>query len=224
MHRRIQIVWASVCAFGLNAALPAVAAPAATSAPVQAPTPSLAPKDAPARSLDLVIADLAKGGSVILMRHANAPQGQAASVGMTAGCDFGDGRGLDAKGLFQARFIGEFFKTEGVPLGLAYTSDACRAYDTARLVAAGGPVEVEPALKSTDLETVNQFKAMVTTAFAGGAKTNILLVTHSNVLPLYADWGSAEEIPSGVILVVDPANWTVTEKLNLDFDLSIDGQ
>ncbi|NWG70520.1 MAG: histidine phosphatase family protein [Parvularculaceae bacterium] len=173
------------------------------------------------RTLEAVLADLARGGSVILMRHANAPEGQLASVGLTENCDFGDRRGLDAKGFFQARFIGEFFRESGVGIALAYTSDSCRAFDTARLIAAGGPVLVEPALKTTERSEIDSFKTVVTTAFAGGASSNVLLVTHSNIVPLYVDWGSTEEIPSGVILIVDPLTWTVKERLNLDIDLSV---
>jgi phosphohistidine phosphatase SixA len=184
--------------------------------------PAVAAAEAP-RSLDSVLSDLKGGGSVILMRHANAPKGQLASVGLTEGCDFADGRGLDAKGFFQARFIGEFFKESGVGVGIAYTSDSCRAYDTARLIAAGSPVLAEPALKTTDIATIDAFKTVITTAFSGGAKTNALLVTHSNILPLYADWGSKEEIPSGVILIVDPRDWSVKAKLNLDIDLEVGG-
>lgn len=186
-------------------------------------TPGRAEEPTPKRTLETVLDDLAKGGRVILMRHANAPEGQAASVGLTADCDFTDGRGLDAKGFFQARFIGEFFRTEGVSIGMAYTSNVCRAFDTARLVAAGAPVAAEPALRSTNLSEIDAFKAVISTALAKGAPSNVLLVTHSNIVPLYADWGSTEEIPSGVILVVDPATWTVRDKLNMDVDLTIDG-
>ena len=50
------------------------------------------------RTLDAVMAELAAGGNVILMRHANSPSDQIASVGMTEGCELGAGRGLDAKG------------------------------------------------------------------------------------------------------------------------------
>jgi phosphohistidine phosphatase SixA len=178
---------------------------------------------APTRTLDDVLKDLSGGGLVILMRHASAPEGQAASVGLTEGCDFADGRGLDAKGFFQARFIGEFLRTGGVPIGMAFTSSACRAWDTARLVAAGAPVAVEPALATTDRSAVETFRTIVSTALAGGAPRNVLLVTHSNVLPLYADWGGEGEVPSGLILVVDPKDWSVRDKLNLDVDLSFDG-
>lgn len=203
-----------------------LAAIAALSALAAAPADSAAAEPAQTRqkrSLDIVLDDLAKGGSVILMRHAQAPDGQSASVGLTSGCDFSDGRGLDPKGFFQARFIGEYLRTEGVSIGMAYTSDVCRAFDTARLIAAGAPVAVEPALRTTNRSTIDAFKTVVSTALAKGAASNVLLVTHSNLVPLYADWGSAEEIPSGVILIVDPATWTVRDKLNMDVDLSIDG-
>ena len=174
------------------------------------------------RTLASVMADLAAGGSVIVMRHANSPDGQIAPVGLTANCNLGAGRGLDAKGFFQARFIGDFLKSEGVSLSAAFTSDMCRAWDTARLVAAGVPVMPSEALKSTDRSTADRFKTIISSAFVDNPTGNILLVTHANIVPLYTDWSAEEEIPSGVFLIVDPESWTVREKLNLDIDLSVD--
>lgn len=174
------------------------------------------------RTLEAAMADLAKGGSVILMRHANSPAGQRAAVGMTEGCVLGPGRGLDAKGFFQARFIGEFLREQGVAVAAAFTSDMCRTWDTARLVAAGAAVAPEPALKTTNIAEIDAFKQKITARLAASPSDNILLVSHSNIVPLYADWGSPEEIPSGVVLIVDPATWTVKDKLNLDVDLSVD--
>ena len=121
------------------------------------PAAGSAEEPPPKRSLKTVLIALSAGGQVILMRHANAPNGQAASVGLTAGCDFSDGRGLDAKGFFQARFIGEFFRTQQIPIAMAYTSDVCRAWDSARLIAAGVPVVVEPALRSTNRSEIDSF-------------------------------------------------------------------
>jgi broad specificity phosphatase PhoE len=182
---------------------------------------ALAQETAP-RTLDDAMAELAGGGAVVLMRHANSPSGQLAAVGMSEGCILGEGRGLDAKGFFQARFIGEFLRSEGVGLAAAYTSDMCRTWDTARLVAAGAPVEPEPALKTTNISEIDAFKQKIAARLAANPRDNILLVSHSNIVPLYADWGSPEEIPSGVVLIVDPATWTVRDKLNLDVDLSVD--
>lgn len=182
---------------------------------------ALAEDKAP-RTLDAAMADLAHGGAVILMRHANSPSGQLAPVGMTGGCILGEGRGLDAKGFFQARFIGEFLKSKGVAVAAAYTSDMCRTWDTARLVAGGAPVAPEPALKTTNIAEIDAFKQKIAARLASHPGENLLLVSHSNIVPLYADWGSPDEIPSGVVLIVDPATWTVKDKLNLDVDLSVD--
>ena len=171
------------------------------------------------RTLETVMAELAGGGNVILMRHANSPSGQTASVGLTEGCELGDGRGLDAKGFFQARFIGEFLKSENVNIDAGFTSDMCRTWDTARLVAAGAPAG---ALKTTNVSEIDIFKTTIAAYIAAKPASNILLVSHSNIVPLFADWGSDEEIPSGVVLIVDPKDWTVKDKLNLDIDLSVD--
>lgn len=186
-----------------------------------APQHSLA-DDEEKRLLKTVLSDLSDGGNIILMRHANSPSGQKASVGMTEGCELQDGRGLDAKGFFQARFIGEFLKEEDVPVSAAFTSNMCRTWDTARLVAAGTPVMASDALKTTDRITIENFKQILASSLEVSPRENILLVSHSNIVPLYADWGSDEEIPSGVVLIVDPETWEVRDKLNLDIDLSVD--
>jgi len=172
-------------------------------------------------SLGDVMTDLRQGGTVILMRHANSPSGQSGSVGMTEGCNLQDGRGLDSEGFFQARFIGEFFKDGGIPIGAAFTSDMCRTWDTARLVAGGVKAHPSPALKTTSLGEIDAFKTTIKASMAADPGSNILLVSHSNIVPLYADWGSTKEIPSGVVLLVDPEDWTVKNKLNLNIDLSV---
>ena len=174
------------------------------------------------RTVETVMQELAGGGSVILMRHANSPSGQASAIGLTEGCELQEGRGLDAKGFFQARFIGDFMKSYNVPVSAAFASDMCRTWDTARLVAGSTPVMASAALKTTDVTTIENFKQIISTTLAANDRENVLLVTHSNIVPLYADWGSEEEIPSGVILIVNPKTWTVKEKLNLDIDLAIE--
>lgn len=175
---------------------------------------------AQATTLEDVMSDLRGGGMVILMRHANSPSGQSGSVGMTKDCVLQNGRGLDSEGFFQARFIGEFFRDAEVPIGGAFTSDMCRAWDTARLVAGNTRVVPSQALKTTNLGTIDAFKATINGSMAADPSTNFLLVSHSNIVPLYSDWGNETEIPSGVVLLVDPKDWTVKNKLNLNIDLS----
>lgn len=125
---------------------------------------------------------------------------------MTAGCELAPGRGLSARGFYEARFIGEWLAENGVKIDRTYTSDMCRSYDTARLVAAAGngPVIPRAEMKSDDAATAAAFKAELAAELAAAPGANILLVNHSNVAPLY--WSGPlegeEETPSGRIHVV----------------------
>ena len=156
--------------------------------------------------IDEAFALLREGGNIIVMRHATSPSGQAAPVGMTEGCILAPGRGLSAQGFFEARFIGALLAENGVKIDKTYTSDLCRSYDTARLVAAAGAGPVIPSeeMKSDDPAVVERFKAALDAELAAAPAANILLVTHSNVTPLY--WSGPldgeDETPSGRIHVI----------------------
>lgn len=149
---------------------------------------------------------LRQGGNIIVMRHATSPNGQAAAVGMTEGCTLAPGRGLSAQGFFEARFIGEWFAENGVKIDKTYTSDLCRSWDTARLVAAAayGPVIPREEMKSDDAAVAEAFRAELEAELLAAPAANILLVTHSNITPLY--WSGPrkgeEETPSGRIHIV----------------------
>lgn len=163
---------------------------------------------------------LRDGGGVLVLRHANSPGGQKASVGLADGCILQEGRGLDAEGLYQARYFGEWLKAEEVPILKAYTSDMCRAWDTALLAAGGAEVIPHPAQKTTDPDAIESFKKEIEAELAANPGHNIMLVSHSNIAPLYgaaADEGE-EEIPSGAIFVVKPPKW---EELRARVDLTV---
>lgn len=161
---------------------------------------------------------LRKGGNVLVLRHANSPTEQAAPVGMTPDCILQEGRGLDAEGFYQARHIGEWLKKEGVPVLKAYTSDMCRAWDTARLAAGGAGVAAHPAQKTTDATAIAAFKKEVEAELAANPGQNIMLVSHSNIAPFYGAKAEAdeEEIPSGAVFVVAPPAW---DQLRARFDV-----
>ncbi len=151
------------------------------------------------------VALLREGGNLIVMRHASAPPDQKTAVGLTAGCVLEGPRGLDAAGFATARLIGDWLALSDAPIAKVYTSDICRAYDTAVLVAAGrAPVIPRSELKSDDPETATAFKQVLEADLAASPATNIVLVTHSNVTPLY--WAGPlegeEETPSGRVHVV----------------------
>ena len=175
-----------------------------------------------AKNLELVIDDLSRGGMVILMRHANSPSGQVAPVGLTADCDLEAGRGLDSTGFFQARFIGEFFASIEAPIGAVFTGGACRAWDTSRLVAPRAAVEVAPAFASTDQSQIDAIKLKAAQRLSDRPHENVLIVADADVVPLFAPWDQAGEIPSGVILLVDPADWSVKNTLDLDLNIAVE--
>jgi|GEM_PF-1649157 len=149
------------------------------------------------------------GGFVFVMRHASSPHDQSAPVGLSAGCSLGEGRGLDAKGLFQARALGALLHEKGVPILKAYTSRMCRSWDTAVLAAGGAPVEPHDAQMTTDPAAIAAFKKRIEAELAANPGQNIILTSHSNIAPLYGAIveSDEEELPEGLISVVSPPAW-----------------
>lgn len=152
---------------------------------------------------------LREGGFVLVMRHAHSPGGQAASVGLSAGCELAPGRGLNATGFAQARILGAILAENKTPILKAYTSRMCRAWDTAALAAGGATVEESPSQISTDPAVVAAFKDAVAAELAANPGQNIILASHSNIAPLYGALvdEDEEELPEGLISIVDPVSW-----------------
>lgn len=181
--------------------------------------------------MEQALALLREGGNLIVMRHATSPSGQIAAIGMTEGCILQPGRGLSSRGFVEARFIGEWLAENGARIDKTYTSDICRSWDTARLVAAagGGPVMPRAEMKSDDPAIAAAFKKELDAELAASPGANILLVTHSNITPLY--WSGPqegeEETPSGRVHVIrkvrsdDGAGENVWMIIMLDFRASM---
>ncbi len=88
----------------------------------------------------LPMAELAKPGRVLMLRHANAP-----GIGDPPGFKLGDcstQRVLDAAGRAQAKRLGERIAQAGVTAATVYSSQWCRCLETARLLALGAPIEL----------------------------------------------------------------------------------
>ena len=90
-------------------------------------------------------AALAKGGRVVLIRHANAP-GLADPPGVRAD-DCKTQRNLDDAGRAQARALGDVFRARGVKVSRVVSSPWCRCVETAQLMAVG-TVETSTCLLS----------------------------------------------------------------------------
>jgi phosphohistidine phosphatase SixA len=84
-------------------------------------------------------------GSIVLLRHANAP-----GLGDPPGFQLDDcstQRNLDEAGRAQARMLGESFRSRGVAVRQVRTSQWCRTRETAQLAFPGQPVD-EPLFNS----------------------------------------------------------------------------
>ncbi|HRF11719.1 MAG: histidine phosphatase family protein [Candidatus Accumulibacter phosphatis] len=101
----------------------------------------------PARAdgLPVPLGELAKPGRLLMLRHAHAP-----GVGDPPNFVIGDcstQRNLDASGRAQARQLGARLRAAGLTHARVFSSQWCRALETARLLDLG-PVEPLPALNS----------------------------------------------------------------------------
>ena len=86
-------------------------------------------------------AALRSGGSVALMRHADAPGGAGDPPGFRLD-DCSTQRNLSEDGRAEARAAGARIKAEGIAIGRLVSSPWCRCLETARLMELG-PVAVE---------------------------------------------------------------------------------
>jgi len=89
---------------------------------------------------------LARPGHVLLLRHAIAP-GVGDPVSMRLG-DCASQRNLDAAGRAQAAALGAALRKAGVATARVYSSQWCRALETARLLDFDAPIERAEALNS----------------------------------------------------------------------------
>lgn len=105
---------------------------------------TLATPTAAAGEADLM-SSLRQSGHVLLLRHANAPGfGDPPQFRLD---DCATQRNLDASGRAQATAVGEWLRKQGVTRARVYSSEWCRALETARLLQLG-PVTPLPALNS----------------------------------------------------------------------------
>ena len=85
------------------------------------------------------------GGHILMIRHALAP-GNGDPANFQIG-DCSTQRNLDDRGREQASAIGKLLRSKGIASARVYSSQWCRCYETAELLALG-PVAELPALNS----------------------------------------------------------------------------
>lgn len=124
-------------------------------------------------------AALARGGHVILMRHAATVPGTGDPPGFRLD-DCATQRNLSDTGRRDARDAGDRLRREGVRVDEALTSAWCRCRETAELMAVA-PVRVEPAINSFfdgqgDRDAQTDAARRLVAAWRGPG--NLLMVTH----------------------------------------------
>jgi broad specificity phosphatase PhoE len=144
----------------------------------------------PARADDpvLPLGELAKPGRLLMLRHAHAP-GFGDPPNFLVG-DCSTQRNLDASGRAQARQLGTRLRALGLSNARIFSSQWCRALETARLLELG-PVESLPALNSffgrpDDRErTLDALRAFLTALPVDGQP--VILVTHQVVVNAFTE-------------------------------------
>jgi phosphohistidine phosphatase SixA len=99
---------------------------------------------------------LKKPGHIVLLRHANAPE--TPPDGKVDFKDCKTQRNLDDAGRAQARRVGDAFRKHGITAARLFSSQYCRAMETAKLTRLG-PVRELPALNQaylTDLSGMRE--------------------------------------------------------------------
>ncbi|WP_248595331.1 histidine phosphatase family protein [Candidatus Accumulibacter phosphatis] len=140
--------------------------------------------DDPAVPLD----ELAKPGRVLMLRHANAP-GYGDPPNFVIG-DCSTQRNLDASGRAQARQLGARLRAVGLTNARIFSSQWCRALETARLLNLG-PVESLPALNSffarpdDRRKTLDALRAFLASLPVDGPP--VILVTHQVVINAFTE-------------------------------------
>lgn len=151
--------------------------------------------------------DLRKGGYVLLIRHADAP-GTFDPPGFQLGvCS--TQRNLSEEGRAQSKRLGELIRAKNVPIGSVFSSEWCRCIDTAALAFGADKVQTWSAISSplrggdetqrkANLAAVRQRIKSASPLQSGGAKTNMVFVTHMfNIQDI-----TGEGVAQGEIVVV----------------------
>lgn len=134
------------------------------------------------------LAELAKPGRLLMLRHAQAP-GSGDPPGFVPG-DCATQRNLDARGRAQARALGERLRAAGIVGVRVYSSEWCRCLETARLLGLG-PVTPLPALNSfhgrpqARERIVGELRAFLAGLPVDGPP--VVLVTHQVTINAFTD-------------------------------------
>jgi phosphohistidine phosphatase SixA len=173
---------------------------------------------------------LRTGGYNIYFRHAATDwtrDDHVSTKGDWTSCDPEKMRQLTAQGRDTARQIGEAIKRLGIPVGRVYSSQYCRARETARYMGLGPVALIHSIMNMRAAEFVGGRQAVVERArrvlsTPPQAGTNNIFVAHGNLmqatLSVYTkEAGAAIILPQRegelhVVAQLDPEQWEALAK------------
>jgi phosphohistidine phosphatase SixA len=140
----------------------------------------------------LPLAELARPGRMLMLRHANAP-GTGDPAGFRAG-DCSTQRNLDDAVRAQAAALGERMSRAGITRASVYSSQWCRCLETARLLKLG-PVRELAALNSSYARPQDRDPNLAALRdFLAGLPRDgppVVLVTHQFTITAFTGQGTA---------------------------------
>lgn len=144
---------------------------------------------------------LKAGGKVIMMRHASTEAAEPA-VSMTLGANCSEEQNLSPEGKAEAMAIAESFKKHGIQIDKVYSSEFCRARDTAQI--AFGGAESWAALNLAESMDASESAFLMLDVqeklgdFSG--KGNLVMITHrSNINTIVF-----QQTDAGDMVVINP--------------------
>jgi phosphohistidine phosphatase SixA len=144
---------------------------------------------------------LKQGGKVILLRHTHVDIREG--IGHLAPGNCAEEVNLSARGINQAKRIGEAFRAHGVAVGEVLTSPYCRCIDTGML-AFGRATPVQylrpPGTVSEDQAKLNR-ESIVQEILKHRDDSNLMMITHDLNI---ADVVLEDTVPMGEFFVVQP--------------------
>jgi broad specificity phosphatase PhoE len=139
---------------------------------------------------EALVAALRSGGHVLYFRHAAtdwSQQDRVAAVGDWTSCDGARVRQLSDAGRATARQVGAAMRRLGIPVGRVYSSEYCRAAETARLLDVGEVVTTRDLMnmRAADLmggreQVIARARRLLSEPPLPG--TNTVLVAHGNLM------------------------------------------
>jgi len=174
---------------------------------------ALVPRAYAARDDSRLWQAVARGGHVLLMRHARAPGGGDPAGFRLEEC--ATQRNLNSEGQDQARRIGDAFRRAGVTQARIFSSRWCRCLETGQLLALGKvtPLPALDSFFSNPEREREQTSEILSFLKAADLSTPLVLVTHqvnitalTGVFPESGEIVVARSMPDGKLLVVGRLN------------------